>query len=164
MYQKLFYIFTLICFFVSTSCFADNENPFLIPRYSIEYDPDRDPFADGQNALEYAQQTQRNVMIEVGGDWCQWCHILDQFINDHAKVKTFLHDNYVLLKVNVSDANKNEAFMSSMPAVGGYPHLFITNSTGSIIFSGDLSPMLNKGKFSEKLFLEFLERWQFKKH
>lgn len=160
---KLIYFITIFFLFINPACFAGIDNPFLLPTYSTEYDPGRDPFTDGENALKFAQQTQRNVMIEVGGDWCQWCHILDQFINDHTKVKNSLHDKYVLLKVNVSDANKNETFMASMPAVDGYPHIFITSATGFIIFSGDLSPLLNKGKLSEKLFLEFLERWQIKK-
>ncbi len=146
---------------LSTSTLAlDDINPFSLPKYSTEYDPDRDPFEDGHNALAYAKQTHRKVMIEVGGDWCRWCHILDEFINTHPKVKMTLHQNYVLLKVNVSDANNNEKFLSTMPRIDGYPHVFITDNQGSIQFSGDLSPLLENGKFSEQRFLEFLNRWK----
>lgn len=140
--------------------FAFDQNPFSIPRYSTEYSPASDPFVDGKNALLYAKQTDRNILIEVGGNWCQWCHILDQFINDHPDVKQTLYDHFVLLKINVSDKNKNEKFMSSMPEVDGYPHIYITDTKGSIKFSGDLSPMLEKGKFSEKKFLKYLNKWK----
>ena len=139
---------------------ATDQNPFSIPRYSIEYNPSSDPAVDGKNALLYATQTSRKVLIEVGGDWCQWCHILDEFINEHPKVKDTLYDHFVLLKVNVSDENKNKQFMSTMPTADGYPHIYITDTKGSIKFSGDLSPLLKKEKFSEKLFLEFLNRWK----
>lgn len=152
-------IILLLTLITSFTTLADL-NPFSIPRYSIEYDPYSDPSIDGTNALLYAKQTNRKVLIEVGGDWCQWCHILDKFITDHPQIKTTLYDNFVILKVNVSDDNKNKEFMSSMPKVDGYPHVYITDIKGSIDFSGDLSPLLKKGKFSEKLFLEFLNRWK----
>ena len=153
-------IFLLLVLSTSFTTFATDLNPFSIPLYSVEYDPYSDPAVDGTNALLYAKQTDRKVLIEVGGDWCQWCHILDEFIVDHPEVKTTLYDNFVILKVNVSEDNKNKKFMSSMPEVDGYPHVYITDIKGSIKFSGDLSPLLKKGKFSEKLFLEFLNRWK----
>lgn len=149
-----------ILLITSFTTLAADLNPFSIPRYSVEYDPSSNPSVDGENALIYAKQTNRKVLIEVGGDWCQWCHILDEFIVDHPEVKTALYDHFVILKVNVSEENKNIGFMSSMPEVDGYPHVYITNEKGSISFSGDLSPLLKRGKFSEKLFLEFLNRWK----
>ena len=153
-------IFFLSILIANMTTLAADLNPFSIPRYSIEYDSTSNPSIDGKNALLYAKQTHRKVLIEVGGDWCQWCHILDEFIADHPEVKTILYDHFVILKVNVSDDNKNKEFMSSMPEVDGYPHVYITDEKGSIKFSGDLSPLLKKGKFSEKLFLEFLNRWK----
>ena len=153
-------IIFLLVLLVSITTLAAEPNPFSIPRYSVEYDPSSDPAVDGKKALIYAKQTNRKVLIEVGGDWCQWCHILDEFIADHPEVKTALYDNFVILKVNISEDNKNKEFMSSMPEVDGYPHVYITNEKGSINFSGDLSSLLKKGKFSEKLFLEFLNRWK----
>ncbi len=152
--------FFLLVLITSFTTFAADLNPFSIPRYSIEYDPSNDPSVDGTNALLYAKQTDRKVLIEVGGNWCQWCHILDKFIVDHPEVKTALYNNFVILKVNVSEENKNKGFMSSMPEVDGYPHVYITDEKGSITYSGDLSPLLKRGKFSEKLFLEFLNRWK----
>ena len=152
---------TLISFLITSfSTLAVDFNPFSIPRYSIEYDPSGDPAVDGVNALLYAKQTNRKVLIEVGGKWCQWCHILDEFIADNPEVKTTLYDHFVILKVNVSETNKNKKFMSSMPEVDGYPHVYITDEKGSIKFSGDLSPLLEKDNFSGKLFLEFLNRWK----
>lgn len=141
-------------------CLAAEQNPFLVPEYSLEYNTNSDPSVDGINALLYAKQTDRRVLIEVGGNWCQWCHILDEFINEHPQVKTSLTSKFVVLKVNVSDENKNEEFMSDMPPVDGYPHIYITDTKGSIKFSGDLSSLLKRGKFSEDLFLEFLDRWK----
>jgi thioredoxin-related protein len=54
-----------------------------LPAYSRVYDESRDPIVDGREALKLAQETQRKVLIEVGGDWCSWCHVLDGFIKAH---------------------------------------------------------------------------------
>ncbi len=156
-------IFTLILILLPGLCFtasAVGDNPFSIPRYSTEYDPDRDPFKDGRNALKLAKQTDRKVMIEVGGNWCQWCHILDEFLENHPETKRILQENFVVMKVNVSDENRNEKFFSSMPEIDGYPHVYITDINGSIVFSDDLSSLVVNGDFSEKRFLEFLNRWK----
>jgi len=139
---------------------AAGDNPFSIRRYSTEYDPDRNPFEDGKNALQYAKETNRRVMIEVGGDWCQWCHILDKFLNNHPETKKILQKNFVVMKVNVSDENQNEKFFATMPKIEGYPHVYITDINGSILFSDNLSSLVVDGDFSEKLFIEFLNRWK----
>jgi len=61
-----------------------------LPVYSRIYDEQRDPNDDGRAALKLAKETQRKVLIEVGGDWCAWCHVLDKFIKDHSAIeKTF---------------------------------------------------------------------------
>ena len=56
-----------------------------LPAYSLDYDPVRDPFADGRAALKLAQDTNRRVLIEVGGDWCRWCHVLNKFLEEEDK-------------------------------------------------------------------------------
>jgi thiol:disulfide interchange protein len=61
-----------------------------LPAYSLGYDPARDPFADGREALRLARQTGRMVLIEVGGDWCSWCRVLDRFLNQHVAIGTTL--------------------------------------------------------------------------
>ena len=147
--------------FFSLPLFADLlDNPFAMPRYSLEYNERRDPFKDAENAMLFAQQTNRHVLIEIGGNWCQWCHVLDQFIREHDDVAQQLQTNFVLLKVNVSDANKNTEFMAELPPVDGYPYVFITDAKGDIKFAGDLTPLLDKNTFSRKLFLAFLDRWK----
>lgn len=136
------------------------DNPFAMPRYSLEYDEDRDPYKDSANAMQFAAQTERRVLIEIGGDWCGWCHVLDQFIRDHDDVANFLQNHFVLLKVNVSDANKNEKFMAELPAVDGYPYVFITDPDGTIHYAGDLTALAADGNFVEEKFMAFLKQWQ----
>lgn len=132
----------------------------LLPAYSEGYNPARDPFADGRAALQLARDTQRKVLIEVGGDWCSWCHILDRFLNEHPALHTRLHQTFVVLKVNVDDANDNSEFLAVFPRPLGYPHMYITDTDGTILYSQDTAEFLQDGRYSEQRFGAFLDRWR----
>lgn len=133
-----------------------------LPVYSQGYDPARDPFSDGRAALQLAKDTQRKVLIEVGGNWCSWCHVLDRFLNEHPSLRTRLHEIFVLLKVNVDESGDNEEFLSIFPKALGYPHMYVTDKDGTILFSQDTAEFLRDGKYSEQRFQAFLARWSMK--
>lgn len=128
--------------------------------YSIGYDPKRDPFTDGRAAIALATKTNRRILIEIGGNWCKWCHVLDKFINTDAQIKAELEKTFVVLKVNVSDENSNEKFLAAFPKVSGYPHMFIAESNGSVVHSQDTGEFLVNLKYSKEKFLVFLKRWR----
>ena len=156
--------FTFISMIVlAVSAISDIQaSPLLaeLPVYSRAYDASRNPYADGRDALKLAKSTQRKVLIEVGGDWCSWCHVLDRFIKAHPEVESRLHQSFVVLKVNVSDANDNAEFMAAFPAAKGYPHMYVTDSDGNILYSQDTAEFRENKKYSEQRFMMFLDRWQ----
>lgn len=149
--MKLLSIFAV--FFIITTLNASE-------LYSLKYDPKRDPFSDGKAAIALAQQTNRRILIEVGGDWCKWCHILDGFINSNPEIKRELYNTFVVLKVNVSDENSNQDFLAAFPKIKGYPHMFVTESSGSVIHSQDVGEFIENSKYSKKKFLLFLKKWK----
>lgn len=131
-----------------------------LPTYSRVYDVKRNPNADGRAALKLAAETNRKVLIEVGGDWCSWCHVLDRFIKEHPKVESRLHEIFVVLKVNISDENDNAEFMAAFPKANGYPHMYITDNSGTILYSQDTAEFRENKKYSEKRFMDFFDHWQ----
>lgn len=133
-----------------------------LPGYSRHYDPQRDPFADGRDAIEKAAASQRRILIELGGNWCAWCKKLDRFIAEHEIIKKKLYENFIVLKVNVSDENDNHEFLSAFPKTFGYPHFFVAHSDGSVLHSKDTAELLEDGKYSEQRFLDFIEHWRIK--
>lgn len=133
-----------------------------LPAYSTHYDPQRDAFADGRDAIQLAASTNRKVLIEVGGDWCKWCHILDQFLQDNPDVQQQLHQTFVMLKINVSDVNDNAEFLKAFPKPLGYPHMYITDNSGKILWSQDTADFLQQGKYSRQRMQAFITKW--KKH
>jgi hypothetical protein len=66
----------------------------------------------------------------------------------------------VLVKVNVSQENSNEEFLSKYPAAAGYPHIYILESDGTFLQSQD-TVKLEDGAISyvPEVFMAFLQEW-----
>lgn len=149
----------LILFIFATPSHAALQSANELPEYSTQYDPARDPFEDGRNAIKLASETNRRVLIELGGDWCKWCHVLDRFLDSNPDIKQRLHDTFVMLKVNVSDANGNDEFLKAFPKPLGYPHMYVTEKNGKVLWSKDTAEFLVKGSYSRERFTEFFNQW-----
>ena len=149
-------VFTFV--FLITPASATNADH--LPKYSKVYDEKSNPFEDANAAIKLAKETQRNVLIEIGGNWCTWCKKMDAFLVKNPEVYKKLHDEYVLLKVSVSDSNENEAFMKSLPPVLGYPHMYVSTSSGKMILSKDTAELLSGEEYSKSEWLAFLNKWK----
>lgn len=157
------FISTLLVFFSATVFAADSEKSTLadnIPAFSTVYDPARDAFKDGAAAVKLATETNRRILIELGGDWCKWCHQMDAFFDSNPDIKQKLHETFVMLKINVSDANDNAEFLKAFPEPLGYPHMYVSEYNGSVLWSQDTAEFISNGKYTRESFLAFFERWQ----
>lgn len=161
--MKLPLLALFLMIFISDPVLPAQPGQGSLPEYSLRYDPQRDPFQDGRDAIKLADATHRRVLIEVGGDWCSWCHILDRFLEQNPDIKQKMHQTFVMLKVNVSDSNDNSQFLAAFPKPLGYPHMYIAEKNGNILLSKDTADFLSKGKYSRQLFLDFFSQWAAKK-
>jgi thioredoxin-related protein len=161
--MKHFYLL-FIGILVTLNCvnYADAADVLELPVYSTSYDDQRDPFKDAVAAIQLAKKTNRNVIIEIGGNWCTWCHKMDNFLEENPEIYQQLHDKYVLLKINVSDSNENTEFMKSLPPVLGYPHMYVSTSSGKMLLSKDTAELLDDDQYSKEHWLTFINKWQVK--
>ncbi|MFN3693611.1 MAG: thioredoxin family protein [Ignavibacterium sp.] len=127
-----------------------------------KFDPTKNPFQDLKNAIEYAQKTNKRILLDVGGEWCIWCHRLDSFIESHKEIKEYLEKHFVVVKVNYSKDNKNEKFLSEYPEIKGYPHFFVLDKDGKFLHSQDTGLLEKDKDYDENKFMQFLEKWAIK--
>jgi thiol:disulfide interchange protein len=123
------------------------------------FDPARDAARDLEAALGVARSTQRRVLVEVGGEWCTWCHIMDRFFAANPDVRKIRDANFVLLRVNFSKENQNQAFLARWPKVAGYPHLFVLDADGRLLHSQDTSALEAAKDYDPLAFRAFLLEW-----
>ena len=123
------------------------------------FDPARDAAADVAAAVAQAKAQGKRVLVDVGGEWCTWCHILDRFFAADAEARDLRERGYVLVKVNFSRENKNEALLSRWPHIDGYPHLFVLGPDGALIHSQDTSELEAGKGYDRAKMVAFLRRF-----
>jgi hypothetical protein len=125
----------------------------------LTYDPRRNALQDVQNAIREANQTRRNVLLEVGGEWCVWCHTLDRMFQEHAELSQLRDANFVTVLVNESHENNNEALLKRLPKMSGAPHLFVLDQYGKLLVSETSSDLEEGRGYSARRIGDFLLRW-----
>jgi thioredoxin-related protein len=150
----------LLVLFLNVICYAgSNPGDTTAVPGRVAFDPQRDADKDIRDAMGEATRSGRRIMLDVGGEWCPWCKRLDAFFATNADAADLLHKNYVVVKVNYSKENKNEAVLSRYPKIPGYPHLFILDAKGALVHSQDTG-LLEEGKgYSKEKILAFLKEW-----
>lgn len=124
------------------------------------YDPARDPAEDLKQAILIAQRQNKRIMLELGGDWCIWCKYMDEFYAAHPEILQLRADHYVLVKVNVSEGNMNDEFLSQFPEAAGYPHIYILDRDGTFLHSQDTVELEDGGQsYVPEVFIAFLQEW-----
>jgi thioredoxin-related protein len=123
------------------------------------FDPSRDAAADLAAAVSLAKSQGKRVLVEVGGEWCAWCHILDRFVSSNEEIRQLVDSHFIWLKVNYSPANKNEALLARWPKVKGYPHLFVLDDEGRLLHTQPTSELEAGKGYDRKKMIRFLRQY-----
>jgi len=127
---------------------------------SAGYDPRRDPAADLKAAVHDATASGRRILLEVGGEWCPWCHVFQNLVTSDKEIGARLHAGFVVVKVNWSPENENARFLSAYPPIPSYPHFFVLDGNGTYLWSQN-GAQFEKGRngYDRNKVLAFIEQW-----
>jgi thiol:disulfide interchange protein len=151
----------MLCLLVALSASAKRTPKPLppTPKAANSFDDSRDPAKDLEDTIAVAAKTNKRILLEVGGDWCVYCNIMDETFNSHPQLRKARDTNYVTLKVNYSKENPNEAFLSKYPKIADYPHFFVLDSKGVLLHSQPTHPFEHGKKYNVSKIDEFLNKW-----
>ena len=124
-----------------------------------KFNPSADPFAEIKTAVAEAKMTHKRILLDVGGEWCIWCHRIDSFIEANEEIGKILHDNFVVLKINYSEENKNEKFLVQYPKVAGFPHFFVLEQNGKLLHSQNTGLLEKDKSYDPGKMLTFFKEW-----
>ena len=125
----------------------------------LKYDPARNADQDIREGVAEAKRTGKRVLLEVGGQWCIWCHIMDEYFEKHPDLLAYREKNFIMVKINFSEENKNVAVLSRYPKVAGYPHIFVLDNDGQLLHSQDTGQLEEGRGYNLDKFMAFLKEW-----
>jgi thioredoxin-related protein len=145
----VFIFFTSITIFAQTDWEAKRE----------KFDPAKDSFKDLKNTIELAQKENKRIILDVGGEWCIWCHRLDIFILSNDEIKNYLDENFITMKVHWSRELPNEKFLAQYPKVDGFPHMYVLEKDGKLLHSQNTGLLEKEKSYDKEKIMEFLKKW-----
>lgn len=137
------------------------QNP--LPRV---YDEDIDPMAQIDGALVKARNGNKNVIVQLGGNWCVWCLRFADFITKEARIDSVIRQNYEYIHVNIPrrgtpQATAAEALQKRLDNAGrfGYPVLIVMDTEGKVLHIQDSSFLESGNSYDASKVLRFLNGW-----
>jgi len=123
------------------------------------YDPKRDAAQDIQDAIKEAQHAHKRILLEVGGEWCSWCHTLDRFFDAHPELIQLRDRNFVTVKINFSEENENKEVLSRYGPIESYPHILVLDADGKLLLSKETGSLESGKTYDVERLTEFLKQW-----
>ena len=124
------------------------------------FNPASDPAKDLRAAMQRAQAEHKNILMDVGGNWCEWCLVLEQTLHGDAELSALLEKNYVVLHVNWSKENENAKFLKRYPEPAGYPSWYVLSAQGKLLKAeNDTSELEANHKIDQGYNKEALKRF-----
>lgn len=151
--KKIFFALCLV--FLAASGFAQQTGKTPI------YDTTADPDTDIKQAVVLAAKTHRNVMLQVGGNWCIWCTRFHNTVAGNDTLNRLMNDNYVIVHVNYEKKLDHKPIWKELgyPQRFGFPVFVILDDKGNRIHTQN-SAYLEEGKgHSPAKIAEFLQQW-----
>jgi thiol:disulfide interchange protein len=124
-----------------------------------KYDPARNAEQDIRDAVAEAERVGKRILLEVGGEWCIWCHTMDDYFEKNPELLALREKNFIMVKINFSEENKNEQLLSRYPPIGGYPHLFVLERDGKLLRSQETGELEEGKSYNLAKFMAFLKEW-----
>lgn len=124
-----------------------------------KFDPKRDPAADLQAAIAEAQHTGKHIILDVGGDWCVYCHQMDKLFEQHPELARLRDDHFVTVAVYYGSDNKNSQFFSRYEKIPAIPHFYVLNEHGQLLHSQHVIELRAGHAYSPDKMKAFLLRW-----
>jgi thiol:disulfide interchange protein len=147
---------------VAVTLRAEPEYPKMGPNI---YDIKADGTAQIAAALVRAKAEHKNVLVDLGANWCVWCHRLHHTLNTNPAVAKVLNDNFVLVLVDVNHRNgkkRNDAVNGRYgnPMAQGLPVLVVLDEDGRQLTTQETGALENgKDAHDPAKVIAFLLRW-----
>lgn len=126
------------------------------------YNPKAVAEKDVAQLLVKAKQEKKQVLLQVGGNWCLMCYRLNAFVQTDSTLKKLLNDNYISYHLNYSPENKNSAYLAKLgnPQRFGFPVLVVLDADGNRLHTQNMGLLLKGNGYDYEKLKAFFIKWR----
>ncbi len=119
---------------------ADAKSPYL--REAADQPVDWHPWSE--EAFAKAKRENKPVLLDIGAQWCHWCHVIDQESYADPALAELINEHYVAIKVDRDERPDVDAryqrMVQAMTGQGGWPLTAFLTPDGGAFFGGTYFP------------------------
>ena len=129
------------------------------------YDETIDPMEQIDKAVVKAKSTDKNVICQLGGNWCRWCLMFADFIEKDAELTKFINENFVFIHSNYNPRERaDEKALTMLKRLGnperfGFPVFVVLDETGKVIHTQDSSYLEEGNGYNRDKVVRFFQNW-----
>jgi thioredoxin-related protein len=149
--KKIFLIFGLL--YISIYTFSQTKETL--------YRPEANATIELNNAIDKAKSQNKNVLVQIGGNWCKWCLRFNKFCNETTSIDSSLKADYIVLHINYSKENENFSLLQKYdnPQRFGFPVFLIIDANGKRLHTQDSGLLESGDGYDVEKVLIFLKQW-----
>ena len=152
-------LFTLV---LALACLGVNAQTAL-PKV---YNESIDPLKQIEQTVSKASKNKKNIIVQLGGNWCIWCLRFADFITKDADIKTAIDKDYEYIHVNIPRRGTPQyeaaaPLQKRLNNAGrfGYPVLVVLSPSGKVLHIQDSSFLESGNSYDQAKVLRFLKNW-----
>jgi len=145
-----------ILFITSIAAFSQAESVQI-------YNPDANTREDIAKAVRLAKAENKNVLLQIGGNWCPWCVKLHNMESTDPQIDSLLKADYIRVMVNIPK-EKDKRDYDLLQELGnpqrfGFPVLVVLNTNGERIHTQDSWYLEQDSNYNRDKLVHFFKMW-----
>jgi thioredoxin-related protein len=123
------------------------------------------PYENVESALQVvykkAAAQNKQVFIQIGGNWCVWCARYNEFVTKDTQIDSLVNANYIVYHLNYSPENKNSKTLAKLgfPQRFGFPVFIVLDAKGNRLHTQNSAYLEKEKSYNKALVMEFYKHW-----
>ena len=123
------------------------------------------PYENVDSALQVvykkAAAQNKQVFIQIGGNWCVWCARYNEFVTKDTQIDSLVNANYIVYHLNYSPENKNSKTLAKLgfPQRFGFPVFIVLDAKGNRLHTQNSAYLEKEKSYNKALVMEFYKHW-----
>ena len=125
------------------------------------YDESANVTADVAQALKLAARDNKRILLDLGGNWCPWCHKLHTLFTTDDNITRVLKWEYEVVNVDVGHGEKNRELLAKYGIkIDGFPYLAILGADDRLVCQQETGFFENGPGYVPQRFVDFFNKWK----